>query len=207
MNKFIWLFLFLGISLLTGCYHSEEIMTASDEQEESPAKQASREITDSSTGQNLEVISDNMNSKYDSENSGQGIYVYVCGHVNNPGVYELPKTARICDALEMAGGVTEDGQPEALNQAEHVTDGQTLYVPGQDESTPVQSEVEDGLVDINRASKEMLMTLPGIGESKADTIIQYREEHGAFTAIEDLMGIPGIKEGVFNKIKDKIKCK
>lgn len=203
MNKFICLFFILGVSLLTGCYHSAEVMTASVEQ----AEQSDRELPDSSVGQNLGTESDNVYSDSVSDDSEQKIYVYVCGHVNQPGVYALFKDSRICDALEMAGGVTDDGKPEALNQAEHMTDGQTLYVPGRDETLAMQTEVDDGLVDINQADRESLMTLPGIGESKADDILQYREEHGAFASIEELMEIPGIKEGVFNKIKDKIKCK
>ena len=206
MNKFIWLFLFLGMSLLTGCYQKTEVMTAK-EQEKTLAGQFDKEMEAPSGEQKSEVESGSADLIPVSEGSGQVIYVYVCGHVNEPGVYTLFEDARICDALEMAGGVTKDGRPEALNQAEHMTDGQTLYVPGRDEAVTVQAEAEDGLLDINRADRESLMTLPGIGESKADVIIQYREEHGAFVVIEDLMKIPGIKEGVFNKIKDKIKCK
>lgn len=135
----------------------------------------------------------------------ESIYVYVCGYVEKPGVYELKSDARICDALELAGGVLEDGKPEALNQAEHMTDGQTLYVPGKQEEAEVLEASEDGLVNINTANKDELMTLPGIGESKAELILEYRNEHGAFQSIENLMDIQGIKEGVFNKIKDAIK--
>ena len=135
------------------------------------------------------------------------IYIYVCGHVKQPGVYQLSVDARICDALDKAGGVTEDGNAEALAQAEHMTDGQTIYVPGNEEhDNNGQAEEEDGLIDINTAGKEELMTLPGIGESKAVTILQYREEHGSFQSVEELMEIPGIKEGVFNKIKSSIKA-
>lgn len=206
MNKFIWVFLFLGVSLLMGCYQTAEVMTAK-EQEKTLAGQFDKEMEASSGEQRSEVESGSTDLRPVSEDSGQVIYVYVCGHVNEPGVYALVEDARICDALEMAGGVTEDGRPEALNQAEHMTDGQTLYVPGRDEVVTVQAEAEDGLLDINLADRESLMTLPGIGSSKADDIVQYREEHGAFAAIEDLMEIPGIKEGIFNKIKDKIKCK
>lgn len=205
MNRIICLFLFLGISWLTGCYHSPEVMTASEAQEESSEKQTNTGTMDLSDGQSEMDGADNSASTQAAD-SGQGIYVYVCGYVNAPGVYRLSENARICDALELAGGVTAEGRPEALNQAEHMTDGQTLYVPGMDEIVEAQADTDDGLVDINRADRELLMTLPGIGESKADVILQYREEHGAFAAIEDLMEIPGIKEGVFNKIKDKIKC-
>ncbi len=64
---------------------------------------------------------------------------------------------------------------------------------------------DDGRININQASAEQLMTLPGIGESKANVILQYRDEHGAFQTVEDLMKIPGIKQGVFDKIKNRIK--
>ena len=135
------------------------------------------------------------------------VYVYVCGHVNEPGVYALCEDSRICDALDKAGGVTEDANPTALSQAMKVTDGQTIYVPGIDEENVDASGVEedDGLININKASEEELTSLPGIGSSKASDIINYREEHGPYNSIEDLMNIPGIKEGVFNKIKDKVK--
>lgn len=141
----------------------------------------------------------------DNKTAESFIYVYVCGYVKNPGVYPLESGARICDALESAGGVLNDGNQEALNQAEYAVDGQTIYVPGISEDMEVVDS-DDGLVNINTADKEELMTLPGIGQSKADIIIQYRENHGSFQSIEDLMKIPGIKEGVFNKIKDYIKA-
>ena len=136
------------------------------------------------------------------------IYVYVCGHVAKPGVYALENGARIYDALEQAGGTLDDAEGESLDQALPVTDGQTIYVPAigeQERNEATQKESEDGLVNINEADASALMTLPGIGESKASVIIQYREEHGAFQSIEDLMGIPGIKQGVFDKIKNNIK--
>ena len=158
-----------------------------------------------STDSDLQTRTDEADISFQSTTQ-ESIYVYVCGHVRNPGVYPLTPESRICDALEAAGGVLEDGNAQALAQAEHVTDGQTLYVPGYGEDTAQQvAEEEDGLVNINAAGKEELMELPGIGESKADRILEYREEHGAFETIEELMEIPGIKEGVFNKIKGCIK--
>lgn len=146
-----------------------------------------------------------------------GIYVYVCGSVEKPGVYELDEGSRICDALELAGGVTEDGVPEALDQAKPVADGQTIYVPNISEEWDRTSQDNSGVdgstsdpdmdgININTASKDELMTLPGIGESKAADIIRYREEHGGFKTIEEIMNIQGIKEGVFNKIKAMIRC-
>ena len=144
-----------------------------------------------------------------TESGDDLLYVYVCGHVIKPGVYELHAGDRICKALECAGGVSDDAMPEALEQAKPVSDGETIYVPGIDEVAD-DNDHDDGnsddvLININHADKNELMTLPGIGESKASDIIRYREEHGNFDSVEDLMQITGIKEGVFNKIKDMIK--
>lgn len=186
-NKIIILFC-LVTALLLGCMPEEAYVSS----------------TVTKDTQNA-IESDTLDST-EQEKQLEQVYVYVCGHVNNPGVYQLEKDARICDALKLAGGISEDGAGEALNQAEHVTDGQTLYVPGiQDMEKPIEESTEDGLLDINFAEKEDLLTLPGIGESKADTILAYRSEHGPFKKIEDLMNVPGIKEGVFQKIKPYIK--
>lgn len=206
MNKYIWLFLFLGVVLMTGCTASEAVMTADEGKYDTQEQDGVSEVAQSDTDGNQQT---ERNTVVESGDLDAIIYVYVCGHVNSPGVYQLSGNARVYDALQLAGGVTEDGNPEALNQAECMTDGQTLYVPGIDEDVEEQTQqsAEDGLININQADRETLMTLPGIGESKADMIIQYREEHGAFQSVEELMDIPGIKEGVFNKMKGKIICR
>ena len=121
----------------------------------------------------------------------------------------LPENSRVYEAVAMAGGMTEDAGMEAVNQAEFVTDGQMLRIPTMEEVAAAQEEsesnVDDGLLDINRASVADFMTLPGIGQSKAEALFQYREAHGRFSSIEEIMNVDGIKEGVFNKIKDSIK--
>lgn len=135
------------------------------------------------------------------------VWVYVCGEVAVPGVYELREGDRIVDAIEKAGGMTEAAAGTYLNLAEPVSDGQKIEVPSQEQAAELlQTEREEtsGLVNLNTASEEELMTLTGIGESKAQAILDYREEHGGFQKPEDLMEIPGIKEGVFQKIKDQI---
>ena len=125
------------------------------------------------------------------------------------------------EAIQMAGGLTEEAADQTLNQAEVIEDGSKIYVPTKEEvkagmdngGTLVQNEdnaekagsTSDGKIDINTAAKNELMTLSGIGEAKADAIVRYREEHGAFQKIEDLMEVEGIKEGVFQKVKDQIK--
>ena len=135
------------------------------------------------------------------------ICVFVCGEVCRPGVYELPADARIGDAIEAAGGMTEDAAQTWLNLAEHVSDGQkieVLSVQAAEEQEEASRQQKAGLVNLNQASREELMTLTGIGEAKAKDILGYREQHGGFSSTEELMKIPGIKAGVFEKIKDQI---
>lgn len=139
------------------------------------------------------------------EKTGKTIFVYVCGAVENPGVYELEEEKRVCDALQAAGGLTKEAAAEELNQAESLSDGQMIKVLTAEEKEKAQTEVKEaGLLNINTASAEELMQLPGIGQSKADAVIAYREEQGGFKTPEELMNISGIKEGVYNKIKDSI---
>ena len=207
----IWMFVIAGV--LTGCGNGRVQMSLADNTfvEDTKTDSKADDFENPTTESGMDGKEESETDQMSCESQDECIYVYVCGHVAKPGVYTLQPDARICDAISLAGGVLEDGRGETLNQAEHVTDGQTIYVPGMDEalneavSVTVGSSEEDGRVDINIATKEELMTLPGIGESKALTIIQYREEHGAFEKIEGLMEIPGIKEGVYNKIKEKIK--
>jgi len=141
-------------------------------------------------------------------------YVYICGAVVHPGVYAFPSGSRIYEVLEAAGGMTEGADDTLVNQAELVTDGMMIRI-----YTKVEADTlglkngdaaegrgqSDGRVDINSASVTELMMLPGIGSAKAEAIVAYREEYGAFSCIEDLMNIPGIKEGVFRQIKEHIK--
>lgn len=130
------------------------------------------------------------------------IYVYVCGEVCNPGVYVFPKEARVYEAIEAAGGLTAYADASGVNQADVLNDGMMIDVPKHVFGT---EEEDDGLVNINTASEEELMTLSGIGQSKAKAIISYRTQNGPFQNAEDIMQIPGIKEGVFVKIQDSIK--
>lgn len=125
--------------------------------------------------------------------------------VNNPGVIYLDEGSRICDAIKKAGGITADADINSLNQAEKVTDGQKIYVPLIGETYAGYSEnSKSSLININTAGVNELLTLPGIGESKANAIIAYRNDNGGFKKIEDIMNISGIKEAAFNKIKENI---
>lgn len=137
------------------------------------------------------------------------IDVFISGCVNNPDVYTLKKGSIIKDAVELAGGFSENACRDYVNLAKKLESGEHIIIPSQDEAeslNPVQVEdapSSSSLVNINKASKEELMSLPGIGERKAEAIIKYRNSK-SFSNIEDIMNISGIKEAAFSKIKDKI---
>lgn len=162
------------------------------------------------------------------------IYVDVDGAVLRPGVYSLPDNARVFDAVDAAGGLLPEACSEILNQAEHVSDGQKLYIMTKEEwevpkelggsqewtgtqegtgkqgqngtqGTQKQAEQDDGLVDLNRATESELCTLPGIGQTRAQAIIAYREASGGFRSIDEIQNVSGIKSGTYEKIKNKIK--
>lgn len=142
-----------------------------------------------------------------AEESGK-IFVEICGSVNNPGVYEVLQDSRVYQVIELAGGLSENAMGKAVNQAAYVNDGQQIYIPSVDEAAAQNGNVSDStttkLVNINSAEKEELMSLPGIGESKALAVISYRENNERFEKIEDIMNVSGIKEAAFNKIKELI---
>lgn len=154
-----------------------------------------------------ELAKVDVSEQVDSDSTGNAdyIFVYVCGAVNAEGVYELPSGSRVYEAIEVAGGFREDADTRNVNQAEVLKDEERIYVPviGENVQTDFASD-KDGKININKASKEELMTLPGVGESRADSIIKYREDTGLFQSIEDIMNVSGIKEGLFKKIKDLI---
>lgn len=135
------------------------------------------------------------------------IYVHICGEVNNPGVYELTEGSRIFEAVEAAGGFTEEAAQASLNLAQVISDEEQIVILTQDEAEEkarLEREQAAGIVNLNTASKEQLMTLTGIGESRAEDILRYRQESGGFQAIEEIMNVPGIKESAYLKIKDSI---
>ena len=158
-----------------------------------------------------EALSATVTEEPDGAKEEKTCLVYVCGAVVSPGVYELDDGSRIYEAVELAGGFMEDAAEDVLNLAESVTDGQMIRIPTEEEQEAVGRQgaeadsAADGKLDLNRADVAALMELPGIGQSKAEAIVGYREEHGPFSQAEDLMKVEGIKEGVFNKIKDRIK--
>ncbi len=148
------------------------------------------------------------------------VTVYICGAVNHPGLYTFEGPSRVADAIEEAGGAGDDADLCYVNLATPLSDGQKVYIPTMDETKDLNKQLEQdshdgvtvsgtvdsgtGLVNINTADEAALMTLPGIGEAKARLITEYRMTHGRFNSIEDIMKIKGIKEGMFNRIRDRI---
>lgn len=144
------------------------------------------------------------------------IKVYVTGEVKNQGVIELEQGSRIVDAIEKAGGQTEEANLKNVNLAYELEDGQKIYIPNKSEEntneitddgvTGIDSK-ENDTININKADEKKLQELNGIGESLASSIIKYREDNGKFKNIEDLKNVPGIGESKFSNIKEKIKVK
>ena len=150
------------------------------------------------------------------------VFVHVAGAVNRPGVVELTGNKRVFEAIDLAGGLREDAAVSYINLARMVEDGERVYVPNLEEIAQLNdgrldihlllekvasgennSSIESsGKVNINRAGLDELMTLSGIGPSKARSIMDYREQHGGFNAIEELMNVSGIGTSTFEKIKE-----
>ncbi|QYI98054.1 ComEA family DNA-binding protein [Curtobacterium flaccumfaciens pv. flaccumfaciens] len=159
------------------------------------------------------------------------VVVHVLGAVRRSGVVELPASSRVGDALERAGGATEDADLDRLNLARVLTDGERLYIPrvGQQEVPEALGPVADGaaagptagaggsggtagtgvegaaVVDLNTADQTALETLPGIGPGLAGRIIAWRDEHGRFTAVEDLLDVSGIGDVRFAELRDRVR--
>jgi competence protein ComEA len=137
----------------------------------------------------------------------------VSGAVPRPGVYELPQGSRVIDAVDAAGGFLAEADKSTLNLAAPVSDGQKLDIPFLAGMEPPAAIVEDPalppevtgeLIDINTATLEELETLPGIGPTLAQAIIDYRDENGPFYDISDLLFVDGIGDVTFERIMDLI---
>lgn len=152
----------------------------------------------------------------------QSIVVDVKGAVKKPGVYEMKAGDRVHQAIREAGGVLDGAEQNQLNLAQLLQDGMVIFVPEKGEEMAPSGAASAGqstnagstgqndsstMVNINTATAEELQTLPGIGPSKAETIIAYREENGGFQTIEDMMNVSGIGEKSFEKLKSSITVK
>lgn len=215
---------------LTGCKGREaqfliEKPQSEEIQEEGAQDEEIQDKKDRDAGQETEA-STNIEETLLPEPEKIWIYVDVCGAVANPGVFQLEEGSRVFQAIEAAGGYLEDAAQSCVNRASILSDGQQLYILTQEEMQqqgidPAQAALQgqdtaggqaaagsqgqqDDRVNINTADESQLTTLTGIGSTRAQAIIAYREANGPFAAIEEIMNVQGIKEGTFTKIKDDI---
>ncbi len=212
-NK-IFIFVILVILGLTSACGKEVVLYSEGESVSSVETIASQEVLDTTA---IETIVE----------TDRTIMVHICGAVKNPGVYEIPRDARVFDAVMVAGGFKEDACEDYVNLAETIEDGCKIVIPtkmqiSEEEKQNITEEsfqavIRDTknsdssdlslLVNINTADEDKLKTLTGIGDTRAKSIIAYREEHGEFHSIEEIMNVSGIKDASYQKIKDEITVK
>lgn len=142
------------------------------------------------------------------------IKVYITGEVKNPGVIELDEGSRIDDAINMAGGLTQDADLSNINLAYEIDDGEKICIPNineENDSEETQNKANESSsnkkVNINKAGISELTQIPGIGASTAEKIVSYREENGKFSTIEDIKNVTGIGNSKYNSIKEYISVK
>ncbi len=160
-------------------------------------------------GQSLTLVTVTPNLTPNPTSTLSLIRVHVTGSVNFPGVYSLPESARMDDAIQAAGGLKEGVDPEWFNLAAVLTDGQRLFIPASEEAfqsteNKSLSVSNTALININTASIAELDSLPGIGEVKAQAIFNYRQQNGLFTTLEDLLKVQGINSSLFEEIKSLV---
>lgn len=208
-EKMISVILALLICLMAGCGTDPVIWSSEDAKPESAGTEESEEEKQTAMAEEEPA--------QQGESAGETpatILIYICGAVASPGVYELPASARVIQAIQAAGGLLADADPFYVNQAKKLEDGEQIRIltreeaeEGRTSQTGLKTNSGDTKININTADEQTLMTLPGIGQSRAEAIISYRESEGGFESTEDIMKIPGIKNAVFSRIQDKISVK
>lgn len=184
---------------------------------------------DSEEKEDLNIINLKKNDNIADENLSNQSYdeytivIHITGEVKNEGIIKIPEGGRISDAIDKAGGLTDDADISRINLAYELEDGQKIYIPNKKDKS-VENYISDGvdsivlpeetesssktsLININKATSEELQTLNGIGETLAESIISYRTENGKFKNIEDIKNVAGIGDSKYEKIKDSIKVR
>lgn len=144
----------------------------------------------------------------------QQIIVEIKGAISKPGIYEMATDDRLFDLIQKAGGLLTDANTTSINQAQKLQDQMSIYVAFQGEEVTTASQIngmsmndqvmDNELININTADQTSLVELPGIGPGKAQMILEYREAHGNFKDISELMNVDGIGQKTFDKLKDRI---
>lgn len=218
VRRIMRVFALFMCSILCGCTRKEQFVLEMD----SATQAAQYEVSDVQ-----EQEGNVLEEQIPPEQVSVVVYVHVCGAVKNPGVYELDAGSRVYEAIEEAGGFTENADASYVNLAQQLSDGIKLIIPTTEQTESLsapdsigmigiveaetgqtgagQGNAADGKININTASEAELCNIPGIGATRAAAIVAYRQEKGGFTSIEDIMNVSGIKEGTYDKIKDRIK--
>lgn len=196
---------------------------------EEPKIEENNWIVDSFEEPKEEVLEEQAELKMEEEEGTPMITIDIKGAVQNPKVYEVPIGTRIFEIIEMAGGTTPNAYTNNINLSKKVTDEMVIYIFTKEEfetkiSCSIKNEYDGEITEeiiqkksiiqeteeekketkynLNNVTAKELETIPGIGESKANSIIEYRTQKGKFHSIEELKEIPGIKDGIYEKIKD-----
>lgn len=166
-------------------------------------------ISHNETGKEVEVIEEPVHAE---ETVPDRVFVDIGGEVNHPMLAELEDGCRVEDAIEAAGGLTPDADLSSINRAAFVNDGDKIYIPSTDgtasaggmQTQPAAASAAGGKVNINTADPQELQTLTGVGPVTAEKIVEYRQNNGRFTSIEDIKKVSGIGDKTFEKFKDSI---
>jgi len=131
------------------------------------------------------------------------ITIEVAGAVAEPGIYEVPVRSRVIDGIEAAGGIQADADLSGINQVAFLMDGQKVTVPFEAGGAAVEQaqSIVTGLLNINTATVDELIELPGIGEVRAQAIVDYRNQNGPFTSVDGLLAVEGISESVVDELR------
>lgn len=144
----------------------------------------------------------------------EDVFVHVSGRVRQPGLYVLSAGSRVVDAISAAGGFSDEADPSAVNLARPIIDGEQVHIPAPGEAPSAGAAGEgaagggavgSGAVDLNAADAAALDTLPRIGPAIAQRIIDWREQNGPFTSVEDLLAVPGIGEKLLAGLRDRVR--
>lgn len=219
MKKF--LLILIGISIVLG--GTIFVLYKNNKEEKEEVVDIFKEEDEEIEEEKVETL-----TKEEKKEEVSTVIVDIKGNVNNPGVYEVETGKRINDVINMAGGLTIDADTSNINLAKIVKDEMTIVIYSKEEvlekyksevcicdcpyitndacvtETSNEEESTSNLVNINTASVDELMTLPGLGEAKAKSIIEYRTKNGNFTSIDSIKEVSGIGEAIFEKIKDYI---
>lgn len=178
---------------------------------------------DNSIENNLVENTENVNFSNSENLDDTSIIVYVCGSVKENKVVTLKENSRICDAIDAVGGLTKDADLTNINLAYILEDGEKIYIPKKGEDLPTNStslisqnssysnysssSLKNNKININKATQTELETIPGVGPSTALKIINYREENGNFSSVEDIKNVSGIGNAKYEQMKDYISIK